>query len=181
LRAPWAALGAEVEVDDVLAREGPPPPRPIPEGYLVRELDPDSDGDWEESFRVALAVGIGEGYAEASHRPYLGRRIEGRRGQIAAGKLRWWGAFRDEELAAQMGLVEGAVDGRSLARFQDVDTHPDHRRRGLCSALLAQVGAASRSPTLVIVAEPEGEAGRIYRRAGFARVERVAAAQKPGY
>lgn len=181
LRALWAVRGAEVEMDDVLAREGPPPPRPVPEGYSLRELDPDRDRDWDESLRVALAVGTGEGYDEASHRPYLHRRIEGRRRQAAQGRLRWWGAFRGEELAAQMGLVEGEVDGRHLGRFQAVEAHPDHRRRGLCASLLAHVGAAARAPVLVIVAEAEGEAGRIYRRAGFAPVERLVSVQRRGY
>ncbi len=181
LRAPWAALGAEVEVDVVLARDGPPPPVPVPTGYSLRELDPRSDRDWAESVGVALAVGIGEGHEAASHLPYLRRRTEGRRRQAASGRLRWWGAFRGNELAAQMGLAEGVVDGRPLARFQHVDTHPDHRRRGLCAALLAHVGRAARSPTLVILAEPEGDAGRIYRRAGFAPVERVVSIQRPGY
>lgn len=181
LREPWAALGGQVGADDVLAREGRPPPRPPPEGYAIRQFDPAEDRDWAESLRVALAVGIGEGYEEASHLPFLRRRIEGRRQQAAAGSLRWWGVFQGDALAAQMGLVEGVVGGRPLARFQDVETHPDHRRRGLCAALLAQVGAAARAPTLVIVAEPEGDAGRLYRRAGFAPVERVAFVQKRGY
>ena len=80
-----------------------------------------------------------------------------------------------------MGLVEGIVDGRPLARFQDVDTHPDHGPRGLCATPVAHVGAAARSPTLVIVVQPDGNAGRIYRRAGFAPVERTVAVQRRGY
>lgn len=153
----------------------------MPEGYAIHQFDPAEDRDWAESLRVALAVGIGEGYEEAIHLPFLRRRIEGRRRQAAAGRLRRWGAFQGNRLAAQMGLVEGVVDGRPLARFQDVDTHPDHRRRGLCAALLAHVAKAARSPTLVIVAEPDGDAGRIYRRTGFAPVERVATVQRRGY
>jgi predicted GNAT family acetyltransferase len=84
-------------------------------------------------------------------------------------------------MVAQIGLVEGEIDGRPLARFQHVDTHPDHRRRGLCAALLVQVGRAARAPTLAILAEPDGDAGRIYRRAGFTLRERLVSAQRPGY
>ena len=83
LRGPWEALGADIGADD---------------------------RDWAESFRVALTVGVGEGYEEASHRPFLQRRIGGRRAQARAGTLRWWGVFRGGDLAAQMGLVEGEVD-----------------------------------------------------------------------
>ena len=165
----------------MLAQEGRPPPSPLLEGYAIRQLDPALNYDWAESLRVALAVGIGEDYEEASHLSFLRRRIEGRRRQAAAGRLRWWGAFQGRRLAAQMGLVEGVVDGRPLARFQDVGTHPDHRQQGLCTALLTHVASAARSPTLVIVAKPEGNAGRIYRRAGFAPVERVVTVQRRGY
>jgi GNAT superfamily N-acetyltransferase len=177
LRGPWAVRGAEVEVDDVLVREGPPPAQPPPEGYALRLLDPSSDGDWEGAVRLALVVGVEEGYEADAHLPYLRRRFSGRRAMAETGALQWWGAVRDGAVVAQMGLVE---DGR-LARFQHVDTHPDHRRRGLCAALLAHVGAAARSPVLVIVAEAGGDAGRIYRRAGFAFRERVVAVQRRGY
>lgn len=180
LRAPWAALGAEVEVDDVLVREGPPPARPVPEGYAVRLLDPASEEDWAGAVRLALAVEVEEGCEAASHLPYLRRRFAGRRALARAGALRWWGAFREGAMAAQMGLVEGDVDGRALARFQHVDTHPNHRRRGLCAALLAHVGAAARAPSLVIMAEAGGNAGRIYRRAGFSWRERVVGVQRRG-
>ncbi len=177
LRAPWAARGAEVEVDDVLVREGAPPARGPPEGYGLRLLDPASDEDWEGAVRLALLVGLEEGFAADAHLPYLRRRFSGRRALARAGALRWWAAVRDGAVVAQMGLVE---DGR-LARFQHVDTHPAHRRRGLCAALLAHVGAAARSPTLVIVAKAGGDAGRIYRRAGFALRERSVAVQRRGY
>jgi GNAT superfamily N-acetyltransferase len=180
LRLPWAALGTRIDVEDVLLRDGPPPPRSVPEGYEIRELDPASDRDWTEAVRVALALGLEEGYQPGSHLPFLRRRFAGRRARVAAGRLRWWGAFRGTDLAAQMGLVEGEVEGRRLARFQDVDTHPDHRRRGLCSALLAHVGGAARAPALVILADAESEAGRLYRRAGFVLTERLVSAQRPG-
>lgn len=200
LSGPWAAVGAEVEVDDVLARQGPPPPVPSPEGYALRALGVSSDGasidmDWEGWLAVTLASGLDEGFKEATHLPFLRRRAHARRVRVETGRERWWGAFavgpgrREGPLVAKMGLVEGIVDGRPLARFQDVDTHPDHRRRGLCAALLAHVGAAAVAraggaapgPTLVIVAEAGGAPGRLYRRAGFAPVERMVAVQRRGY
>lgn len=178
LRGPWAALGAEVEVAEALARDGPPPPVPVLEGCTLRPLDPGRDADWAGSLRVALANAVADGRDAAEDRAYLAARVGARRAAVAAGRLRWWGAFRGEALAAQMGLVEGEVDGRPLARFQDVDTHPDHPRRGLCAALLAHAGAAARAPTLVIVAMAESDAGRIYRRAGFRLAEPSVSVQR---
>lgn len=73
LRGPWAGRGAEVEVDDVLAREGAPPALALPEGYEARPHL--TDEDWDASLALALAVGLDEGYEAAPHLGYLRRRI----------------------------------------------------------------------------------------------------------
>src|SRR5215471_4600410 len=66
-------------------------------------------------------------------------------------------------------------DGSGIARFQDVDTHPDHRNQGLAGTLVYQAGQHARkemaAQTLVIVAEPLGPAIRIYRSVGFRDAE----------
>lgn len=172
LRRSWTARGAEVEVNDVLVREGPPPALPFPEGYSARPLV--TDEDWDASLALALAVGLDEGFERVTHLDYLRRRIARRR---RGGEVGWWGAWREGTLAAQMGLVESG----GFARFQNVETHPAHRRRGLAAGLLAHVGHMAWEHRLVIVAEAEGEAGRIYRRAGFRRQEHVVAVQRRGY
>lgn len=79
---------------------------------------------------------------------------------------RWWGRWVDGELVAQCGLVDTPVGGR----FQSVETHPAHRRRGFCGALVRQVArdALARGATEVLLgADPEGNARRLYRRLGF--------------
>lgn len=179
LRIAWEPLGAEVLVGDALARDGGPPAESPPEGYELRELA--SERDWNKSLQLSLLQAVADGYTEADHLSFLRRRIEGRRHQASLGHLRWWGAFHGTDLAAHMGLVEGVIDGRAMARFQDVETHPDHRRRGLSTALLAKVGGAARAPTLVILARPDSDAGRIYRRAGFEHVERYVVVERPSY
>lgn len=182
LRAAWEPLGFEVEVSDVLARSGAPPAPDVPEGYALRELA--SDGDWVQAFTLGMRISEEDGFDPAAHAPFLRRRIEGRRRQVARGLLRWWGAFRDGELAAGMGVVTGRIEGAPIARYQSVETAPEHRRRGLCSALLARAaeGALEREPDarLVIVADADSAPGRLYRRAGFALVERsVAVVRRP--
>ncbi|HET7120037.1 MAG TPA: GNAT family N-acetyltransferase, partial [Solirubrobacterales bacterium] len=62
-----------------------------------------------------------------------------------------------------------------LARYQTVETDPSFRRRGLAGTLvhyaarygLDELGAR----TLVMVADPDAEAIRIYRALGFAGTE----------
>jgi predicted GNAT family acetyltransferase len=167
---------------DVLARSGPPPAREAPEGYALRELA--SEADWDGAFALGMQIGAEDVHDPATHAPYLRRRIAGRQAQVAQGILRWWGAFRDGELAAAMGVVTGRIEGTPIVRYQSVETAPAHRRQGLCSALLAHAaqGALEREPEarLVIVADADGAPGRLYRRAGFALVERtVAVVRRP--
>ncbi len=89
---------------------------------------------------------------------------------IAAGLGRWFGAFLDGRLVADMGIFTDAQVG-DLARYQSVVTHPDFRRRGVCSTLLYEVGrfafSALGAKTLVIVADEHYFAKNIYGAVGF--------------
>ena len=61
--------------------------------------------------------------------------------------------------------------GDGLARYQDVETDPAARRRGLAGTLVWHAGRYAREAfgagTLVIVADPAEEAIRVYRGCGF--------------
>ncbi len=109
-----------------------------------------------------------EAYAEYKH-----RQIAQWSRLSAAGRGRFFGAFRGEELCAALGIfvdIDGG-DGLRLARYQQVLTHPQWRRHGLCRALL---DAAARYATdvmgaelLVIVADALDTPREIYAAAGF--------------
>jgi ribosomal protein S18 acetylase RimI-like enzyme len=90
---------------------------------------------------------------------------------IREGHATWFGAFLEGELIGQCGLV--TVDG--LGGFESVETHPDHRRKGVCGALMARVmhERAPRHPRgYVLGAEPNGPAIGLYRRMGFVDIDR---------
>ena len=86
-----------------------------------------------------------------------------------------FGAFSAGALVSALGLVQVSAPAGRLARFQDVQTHPDFRRLGLASSLvwhaarygLDELGAR----TLVMVADPGYPAIRLYRRLGFRLTE----------
>jgi predicted GNAT family acetyltransferase len=93
----------------------------------------------------------------------------------------WWGAFIGDRLLSSMGLF-GASPG--LARFQQVQTHPDARGRGLAGTLVHRVSRYDfeelGATTLVMVADPEYLAIRIYRSVGFDDTEtQLQALRKP--
>jgi ribosomal protein S18 acetylase RimI-like enzyme len=105
------------------------------------------------------------------YRRFKERWRAGWRRLVREGHATWFGAFLGGELVGQCGLV--TIDG--LGGFESVETHPDHRRKGVCGALMATVMRA-RAPAhprgYVLGAVIEGPAIGLYRRMGFVEVDR---------
>ncbi|MFC6285743.1 GNAT family N-acetyltransferase [Nocardioides sp. GCM10027113] len=171
---PLVDAGYEVDGSSVMTAQAVhPPPRPNTEAEL-RPLT--SDDDWEQQVALALA---GEG--EWITPEFVVRRNEAQRALVEQGHGRWYGAFLDGRLLSSLGLLEASP---GLARFQEVKTHPDARGQGLCGTLvhhasrwaLDELGAT----TLVMVADPDYLAIRIYRSVGFRETEtQLAALRSP--
>lgn len=140
------------------------PPRPNG-AATYRQLM--SDEDWAQSVELNLACN--DEYEEPTHREFVTRRAATYRTLAAAGHGGWFGAFVDGQLLSQMGLFSASP---GLARFQSVETHPEARGQGLAGTLvhhvsqygLGELGAT----TLVMVADPDYSAIRLYRSVGFA-------------
>jgi GNAT superfamily N-acetyltransferase len=141
-----------------------PPPRPNTEA-TCRPLT--SDDDWAQSIALRMACDEDEHY-EASHLDFTTRRAATNRALTEAGHGAWFGAFIDGRLLSQMGLVAASP---GLARFQSVETHPDARGRGLAGTLVHRVSqwgfGELGATTLVMVADPDYSAIRLYRSVGF--------------
>jgi hypothetical protein len=137
------------------------PPHPNTEAVL-RKLE--GDADWRQSLELAAAVHAGEPGGDAG---FLTARAAAKRALTEAGHGAWFGAFLDGTLVSQLGLITGES---GLARYQSVETHPTARRCGLAGTLVWHVGAtvlAGGTSTLVMVADPEDGAIRVYRSVGF--------------
>jgi len=177
----WVAEldGFDRDECDVLSLSGAISAPPLPAGITARRIE--GDADWAQVTALQLQTGIEEGYDPESHAPYIARKYARVRAGEALGGAAWFGLFDGSLLVADMGIVWSD----DLARFQSVETRASHHRRGLCAALLGvvhgHVTRAAPGADFVIVAETDGDAGRIYRRAGFAQAERLVAVMKPGY
>ncbi|MFJ3667309.1 GNAT family N-acetyltransferase [Streptomyces sp. NPDC090106] len=130
-----------------------------------------SDDDWLQALELSFAChGLP---SDDNGRRFAERRVAGYRSLCEAGHGNWIGAFVEGRLRAGAGLFAA---GPELARFQNVETHPDFRRRGLASAVIHHAAQhAVPDPgvrTLVIVADPDDHAIRLYRALGFADTER---------
>jgi GNAT superfamily N-acetyltransferase len=141
------------------------PPHPNTEA-VFRILG--GDADWRQSFELAAAVRAGEPGGDAE---FLTARLTAERALTEAGHGAWFGAFLDGTLVSQLGLITGKS---GLARYQSVETHPAARRRGLAGTLVWYASATALTgdaSTLVMVADPEDVAIRVYRSVGFTVTE----------
>jgi GNAT superfamily N-acetyltransferase len=104
------------------------------------------------------------------------RWLDVRRALADAGQGDWYGAFVGDRLVGDLGLYH---DG-AIARFQDVGTEPEFRRRGVCGTLVYEVSKnalqSESIETLVIAADENYHAARIYESVGFKPRERHAVA-----
>ena len=133
---------------------------------VVRKLV--GDDDWRQATLLRSLITAGGPGADPR---FLNARVAAERALAEAGHGWWFGAFVDGELAAHLGVV---TDGSGLARYQNVETHPDARRCGLAGTLVWRAGQHALrcgARTLVIVADPAEGAIRVYRSVGFTQTQ----------
>jgi ribosomal protein S18 acetylase RimI-like enzyme len=163
-------LALETELSVVMTSERPPDDRPVAGGVAVRPLR--SADDWRQYLLLRREEEGRDRPVPPGHAQFLQRSTEEARRLVETGRAGYLGAFVDHRLRSAAGIVS---DGAGVARFQNVGTHPAHRRRGLASALLARAGAFGFSDLgadrLVIVADQDGPAVGLYRSLGFVPVE----------
>jgi len=166
--AELAATGMEADRSTVLtAAVTTPPPRPN-EVAEFRTLD--SDADWEAALDMQQAV---HPYGDpAGWDGFNGLRLLAMRQMQAQGFGAWFGAFFAGRMVSGLGVFG---DGSGVVRFQNVDTHPEHRNQGLAGTLVHKASQYAwqelAAETQVIVADPTGTAVRIYRSVGFRDAE----------
>lgn len=138
-----------------------------------------SDADWAAA--VDLHAAEPGTFDPAENRDFTERRMTARREQQEAGLGGWFGAFVDGEMVCGLGLF---TDGSGLGRFQDVETLPSARRRGLASTLVHHASLVGIRDygirELVMVADPDYAAIRIYRSLGFGDAEIQVQVARPG-
>lgn len=163
---PLRQAGLQTELSVAMtAGEVRPPPHPATHAE-IRALA--GDEDWAQQVALSLA---GEDDPFVT-REFIELKTDSYRRTVEAGHGGWWGGFVEGRLVASLGIYRAGTD---LARYQDVKTHPEHRGRGLAGSLVHAAGrdAFERlgARTLVMVADPEYVAIRVYRSAGFEATE----------
>jgi GNAT superfamily N-acetyltransferase len=149
------------------ARQVSLPPKTNRE-VVIRPLT--EDWEWQQAEQNQVACRQA-GHSLESFQGFKRDQMRRFRRMSLAGLGEWFGAFLEDRLVADLGVF---VDG-TVGRFQDVGTHPDYRRRGICGTLVHQASRYAfekmRVETLVMVADEHYFAARIYESVGFQPAE----------
>ncbi len=169
--------GLSAETSAVMtATEVHEPPRPNRDADY-RQLS--SDDDWDQLVDLRMAV-MDPAHDVEGYLTFNVAKVATIRSLVEGGHGGWFGAFEGGRLLSGMGLFR-ASDG--LARFQNVETRPEARGRGLAGTLVHHVSRYGfdelGARTLVMVADPDYLAIRIYRSVGFAETETMLQAERP--
>ncbi|MCG3769174.1 MAG: hypothetical protein JW384_00294 [Nitrosomonadaceae bacterium] len=135
----------------------------------VRSLEGDSD--WDQVLETQLESSISEGGHSPGHIQMTRTRVDGFRAMVEAGLGKWFGAFVGKQMAGGLGLFVK----QGVGRFQEVVTRFEYRRQGICRSLVyrasIQAFAHMGAEKLVMVADDDYVAARIYEQVGFRPVE----------
>ena len=166
----YLELGLDLDVSTVLTTaEVTRSQRPVP-GCVVRPLA--GDDDWRQSLELHLTCWH-DGPPDAGLHDFAVAQQSVRRALTEAGQGAWFGAFVNDRLRSQLGIVNAgpSMDGEQLARYQNVETDPQFRNLGLASSLVERAGRYALEvlavDRLVIVADPLQHAIGLYRGIGF--------------
>jgi GNAT superfamily N-acetyltransferase len=139
-------------------------------GLVVRPID--SDDDWAAAILNQVECRNDEFKIE-KYLPFKRTQMKKYRDMAEAGLGKWFGAFLNGKLVAECGVF--VFDG--VGRYQAVGTHPDYRRRGICGNLIFESAswafAHGSAKTLVMVADPDYHAAKVYESAGFKPTEKA--------
>jgi len=137
-----------------------------PMGVEFRPIQ--SDREWQEVIHAQAS----EGFPSIPMDEFLAYKEDtfaNYRAMSEQGLGNWWGAFKGEELVADLGLFFG----RGIGRFQSVQTRRAHQRQGICRAFVhhvSQHGFASHPSTSLMLHADEGEiAEGIYKSLGYTK------------
>ena len=125
-----------------------------------------TDQDWDNVIKLQTLCAdpkfMNDDYAQ-----FKARQMKSYRKMAEAGMGSWFGAYKDGKLVGDLGIFyEGKV-----GRYQNVETHPDHRGQGICGTLVYQTGLLAFEEfgvdQLVMEADIDYHAARIYESVGF--------------
>lgn len=163
---PFVEQGFRADSSDVFGASALIKPPRYNRDIEVRPLR--TDLDWSD----AVEVHVNENWylKNQDQRSFVENSLRDWRDLCERGLGRRYGAFLSGRVIGDCGYF--VVDG--TCRFNSVATHPEFRRRGVCSTLVYETGVQSlqTADRMIVVAASESEAGKVYRALGFQVLEK---------
>lgn len=126
--------------------------------------------EWEQAIQLQVAC-RDPGFGAKSYETFKRRQFETYRKMAHSGLGSWFAAFLGNRMVGDLGIFH--EDG--IARYQNVGTHPDFRRQGICGSLVYEAAKIAfrdyRVKTLVMEADADYHAAAIYESVGFRPTE----------
>jgi ribosomal protein S18 acetylase RimI-like enzyme len=143
------------------------PPEMLNEDIDYRSIE--TDADWQQWTELNLVERL-KTDEETGLRTFLQGRIQNYNKLSQEGLGEFLGAFKGETLIGYAGLYY--LDG--LARFQDVHVRPDFQNKKIAKTLLTKLiqRTSETVNTMVIVADENYHASKLYQSLGFTITER---------
>ncbi|HEY8271537.1 MAG TPA: GNAT family N-acetyltransferase, partial [Pseudobdellovibrionaceae bacterium] len=139
-------------------------------GLEIRPLV--NDKDWEAAVQNQVDCRL-QTFKLETFLPFKRIQMKKYRDMSEAGFGHWFGAFLNGKLIGDCGLY--VFDG--TGRYQAVGTHPDFRKKGVCANLVFETARFGfeklNAKMLVMVADPEYHAAKVYESVGFTPTEKA--------
>lgn len=134
------------------------PRQPLPAGYEVVSFT--DEEQWQQFADLPSAGG----------KDYQRMWTTRKRQRQEKGQATFFAGLHEGQVVATGGVVLCELGERRVGRFEDIQTLPEHRQRGLASHVIAAAhtwAARQGALTSVLVADAGGEAIGLYHRIGF--------------
>lgn len=152
----------------VLTAQAVMKPSKFNSALTVQRLE--TEAQWEAAIQLQVACRDSK-YPEKGYEIFKRRQFQVYRAMAAAGMGSWFGAFLQNQLVGDLGVFYTG----DLGRFQNVGTHPQYRRQGICGTLVyhaAQIAFEEFGVTnLLMEADADYHAAAIYESVGFKPTE----------
>lgn len=126
-----------------------------------------NDDDWNAL--VEFQVETNSDFNPKVFREFITKRILKYRSYVNSGHGNWYIAKIGNRIVADLGLFGTGT----LARFQNIKTHFDFRKRGISQTLINYAAKNSGKDFFVIEADEDGPAINMYKSIGFSLKENI--------
>jgi ribosomal protein S18 acetylase RimI-like enzyme len=165
----FVEAGFEFDEAVVLSTQKVTPPKKRNNQIEIRKVIT-AEG-WEDAIQLQIACSNPK-YMNSSYESFKREQMGQYRKMSEAGLGYWFVAYVGNKPAADLGIFFE----NKLGRYQNVGTHPDYRRQGICQTLVYETAQIAfnefKVDTLVMEADANYHAAKIYESVGFTPTEK---------